>query len=121
MSGISIPNILENRWKATREYVIENPISSAVYDLALKFFGFYCQSSFYPLGVSLAVYLVTASVVFDFAIFGQVGAYKDKFFASFAESKKRFEDKISNYYNDQISRNLKNLISTFFIVTPPAS
>lgn len=121
MGGISLPDILENGWLATKAFVLENPISAAVYDIALKIFGLYCQSYFYPVGISLAAYLITSSIVFDFAIFGQINDYKNNFFISFSSTKKRVWKKIKSTYTDNVSFYLQGLIGNFFSKSQNAS
>lgn len=119
--SFNIPDIINERWVATRAFVLQKPITAAVYDVALKIFGLYCQSYFYPIGVSLAMCLITASIVFDFAICGQIIEYKTRFFTSFEETPRNIWTQISDFYHGQLTIFQQNYLNGIFTVTRASS
>ena len=97
-----------------QNYVVNNPIDSCIYSVAMKIFGLYCKNYFYPVGFSMFCTLLPASFVIDIAAFTSLQKYKSKFLKSILYTPKKVWDKAYIFFYKQSDETKKSFISKIF-------
>lgn len=109
-----IQNFTLDRWDEMVDFVLNKPITSLIYSLAMKVFALYCSNMFLPLGNYLFYVLFSTSIVLDVAALSNFHLYKRNLLANINHIQQQIIRRVSEFFDLHVSAAGRAILRGFF-------